>query len=83
MISQKVSSYANENGFRFHVNGCGHRTLAQITTLDGQKVGWTTNRSADALNSINSLIQQRRLAKQSNAEIASEASAAKELIGSF
>lgn len=76
MISRKVSEFAQKNGFQFFVNGLGYRKLAQITDLDGNHVGWTSNKSASALNSINALIKQRELDAKSDEEIATEASEA-------
>lgn len=76
MISQKVSEFAQENGFQFFINGFGYRKLAEITDLDGNHVGWTSNKSASALNSINALIKQRELDAKSDEEIATEAAEA-------
>ena len=76
MISRKVSEFAQKNGFQFFVNGLGYRKLAQITDLEGNHVGWTSNKSASALNSINALIKQRELDAKSDEEIATEAAEA-------
>ena len=76
MISRKVSEFAQKNGFQFFINGCGYRKLAEITDLDGNHVGWTSNKSASALNSINALIKQRELDAKSDEEIATEAAEA-------
>ena len=76
MISRKVSEFAQKNGFQFFVNGLGYRKLAQITDLDGNHVGWTSNKSASALTAINALIKQRELDAASDEAIATEASEA-------
>ena len=76
MISRKVSEFAQKNGYTFFVNGLGYRKLAQITDLEGNHVGWTSNKSASALNSINALIKQRELDAKSDEEIATEAAEA-------
>ena len=76
MISQKVSEFAQKNGYTFFVNGCGYRKLAEITDLEGNHVGWTSNKSASALTSINALIKQREIDAKSDEEIATEASEA-------
>ena len=76
MISRKVSEFAQKNGFQFFINGCGYRKLAEITDLDGNHVGWTSNKSASALTSINALIKQREIDAKSDEEIATEASEA-------
>lgn len=80
MISKKAQEYANENGYKLYVNGCGHRTLAQITTLDDKPVTWTANNSKAAIATIRNLVQQRKLAAQSNTQITSAATQAMELI---
>ena len=76
MISRKVSEFAQKNGYTFFVNGCGYRKLAEITDLDGNHVGWTSNKSASALTSINALIKQREIDAKSDEEIATEAAEA-------
>lgn len=76
MISRKVSEFAQKNGYTFFVNGCGYRKLAEITDLEGNHVGWTSNKSASALTSINALIKQREIDAKSDEEIATEASEA-------
>ena len=76
MISQKVSEFAQKNGFQFFVNGFGYRKLAEITDLDGNHVGWTSNKSASALTAINALIKQRELDAASDEAIATEAAEA-------
>lgn len=76
MISRKVSELAQKNGFQFFINGFGYRKLAEITDLDGNHVGWTSNKSASALNSINALIKQRELDAASDEAIATEAAEA-------
>ena len=76
MISRKVSEFAQKNGYTFFVNGCGYRKLAEITDLEGNHVGWTSNKSASALNSVNALIKQRELDAKSDEEIATEAAEA-------
>lgn len=76
MISRKVSEFAQKNGFQFFINGFGYRKLAEITDLDGNHVGWTSNKSASALNSINALIKQREIDAKSDEAIATEAAEA-------
>lgn len=76
MISQKVSEFAQENGFLFFVNGLGYRKLAEITDLEGNHVSWTSNKSASALNAINALIKQREIDAKSDEAIATEAAEA-------
>ena len=76
MISRKVSEFAQKNGYTFFVNGLGYRKLAQITDLEGNHVGWTSNKSASALNSINALIKQRELDAKADEAIATEATEA-------
>ncbi len=71
-ISKAVTQYAAENGYKFFINGFGYRKLAEITDLEGNHIGWTSNKSDCARNSINSLIQQKRLAAKSNEAIAAE-----------
>ena len=76
MISRKVSEFAQKNGFQFFINGFGYRKLAEIIDLEGNHIGWTSNKSASALTSINALIKQRELDAASDEEIATEASEA-------
>jgi len=76
MISQKVSEFAQKNGFQFFVNGLGYRKLAEITDLEGNHIGWTSNKSSTALNSINALIKQREIDAKSDEAIATEAAEA-------
>jgi len=76
MISQKVAEFALKNGFCFYVNGFGYRKLAEITDLAGNHIGWTANKSASALNSINALIKQREIDAKSDEAIATEAAEA-------
>lgn len=76
MISQKVSEFAQKNGYTFFVNGCGYRKLAEITDLEGNHVGWTSNKSASALTAINALIKQRELDAKADEAIATEATEA-------
>ena len=76
MISRKVSEFAQKNGYTFFVNGLGYRKLAQITDLEGNHVGWTSNKSASALTAINALIKQRELDAASDEAIATEAAEA-------
>ena len=76
MISRKVSEFAQKNGYTFFVNGCGYRKLAEITDLEGNHVGWTSNKSASALTSINALIKQREIDAKSDEEIDTEAAEA-------
>lgn len=71
-ISKAVTQYAAENGYKFFINGFGYRKLAEITDLEGNHIGWTSNKSDCARNSINALIQQKQLAAKSNEEIATE-----------
>ena len=73
MISQKVIAIAQENGFKFFVNGFGHRKLAEITDLNGKHISWTSNTSKAALTAINALVKQRELDAKSNEAIANEA----------
>ena len=79
-ISKAVSNYAQENGYKFFVNGCGYRGLVEITDTLGNHISWTANKSKSALQAINSLIKQRELATKSNEAIAVEATEAHELI---
>jgi len=72
-ISKAVTQYAQENGYKFFINGFGYRKLAEITDLDNKHIGWTSNKSDCARNSINALIQQKQLAAKSDAAIADEA----------
>lgn len=76
MISQKVSEFAQENGYTFFVNGFGYRKLAEITDLEGNHIGWTGNKSASALTAINALIKQREIDAKSDEAIATEAAEA-------
>ena len=73
MISQKVIATAQENGYKFFVNGFGHRKIAEITDLNGKHISWTSNTSKAALTSINALIKQRELDAATNEAIAAEA----------
>jgi len=77
-ISKAVTQYAAENGYKFYVQGCGYRKLVEITNLEGNHIGWTSNKSDCARNSINSLIAAKRLAAKSDEEIAIEAEQAYE-----
>ena len=79
-ISKAVINHAAENGYKFYIQGCGYRALVEITDLDNKHIGWTSNRSALALNSINALINQKRLATKSDAAIATEAAEAHAMI---
>jgi hypothetical protein len=72
-ISKAVIDYAAENGYKFYVQGCGYRALVEILDTNNKHIGWTSNKSDCARNSINSLIQQKRLAAKSDAAIATEA----------
>ena len=76
MISRKVSEFAQKNGYTFFVNGCGYRKLAEITDLEGNHIGWTSNKSASALTAINALIKQRELDAKADEAIATEATEA-------
>ncbi|MCA6507423.1 MAG: hypothetical protein IM586_13495 [Pseudanabaena sp. M172S2SP2A07QC] len=76
MISNKVSEFAQKNGFQFFVNGLGYRKLAEITDLEGNHIGWTSNKSASALIAINALIKQREIDAKSDEAIATEAAEA-------
>ena len=78
MISKAVAKYATENGYKFFINGLGYRKLVEITDLEGNHIGWTSNKSECARNSINALINQKRLSAKSNEEIAIEAEQAYE-----
>lgn len=71
-ISKAVINYATENGYKFYVQGFGYRALVEILDTDNKHIGWTSNKSDCARNSINSLIQQKQLAAKSNEEIANE-----------
>jgi leucyl-tRNA synthetase len=73
MISQKVIATAQENGYKFFVNGFGHRKLAEITDLNGKHISWTSNTSKAALTAINALVKQRELEAASSEAIAAEA----------
>jgi hypothetical protein len=73
MISQKVIATAQENGYKFFVNGFGYRKLAEITDLSGKHISWTSNTSKAALTAINALVKQRELAAKSDEAIADEA----------
>ena len=73
MISQKVIAIAQEKGYKFFINGFGYRKLAEITDLEGNHISWTSNTSKAALQAINALIQQKRLAAKSDLAIADEA----------
>jgi hypothetical protein len=73
MISQKVIATAQQHGFKFFVNGFGHRKLAEITDLSGKHISWTSNTSKAALTAINALIAQRKLDAKSDEAIADEA----------
>jgi len=76
MISNKVSEFAQKNGYTFFVNGLGYRKLAEITDLEGNHIGWTSNKSTSALTAINALIKQRSLDAASDEAIATEAAEA-------
>lgn len=76
MISNKVSEFAQKNGYTFFVNGLGYRKLAEITDLEGNHIGWTSNKSASALTSIKALIKQREIDAKSDEAIATEAAEA-------
>ena len=71
-ISKAVTQYAQENGYKFYVQSLGYRKLVEILDADNKHIGWTSNKSDCARNSINSLIQQKRLAAKSNEAIATE-----------
>lgn len=73
MISQKVIAIAQEKGYKFFVNGFGYRKLAEITDLEGNHISWTSNTSKAALQAINALINQKRLAAKTDEAIATEA----------
>jgi hypothetical protein len=73
MISQKVIATAQENGYKFFVNGFGYRKMAEITDLNGKHISWTSNTSKAALTAINALVKQRELEAATNEEIADEA----------
>ena len=72
-ISKAVNQYAQENGYKFFVNGCGYRGLVEITDAVGNHISWTSNKSKSALAAINSLINQKQLDAKSNEAIAAEA----------
>jgi len=73
MISQEVIATAQENGYKFFVNGFSYRKLAEITDLSGKHISWTSNTSKAALTAINALVKQRELEAASNEAIADEA----------
>jgi len=73
MISQKVTQFAQDNGYRFHVNGLGYRKLAEITDINGNHISWTPNTSKTALQSINALIKQKQLDEKPSEEIVIDA----------
>jgi len=77
-ISKAVIDYAQQHGYKFYVQSLGHRKLVEILDTDNKHIGWTSNKSDCARNSINSLIQQKRLAAKSDAAIATEAKQAYE-----
>jgi hypothetical protein len=77
-ISKAVTQYAQENGYKFYVQSLGYRKLVEILDADNKHIGWTSNKSDCARNSINSLIQQKQLAAKSNEEIATESAQAYE-----
>lgn len=79
-ISKAVINHAAENGYKFYIQGCGYRALVEITDLDNKHIGWTSNRSALALNSINALINQKRLDAKTDAAIATESAEAHAMI---
>jgi hypothetical protein len=72
-ISKAVIDYAQQHGYRFYVQSLGYRKLVEILDTDNKHIGWTSNKSDCARNSINSLINQKRLAAKSDAAIATEA----------
>lgn len=72
-ISKAVTQYAQENGYKFYVQSLGYRKLVEILDTDNNHIGWTSNKSDCARNSINALIQQKRLAAKSDEAIATEA----------
>ena len=79
-ISKAVSNYAQENGYKFFVNGCGYRALVEITDALDNHITWTANKSKSALQAINTLIKQKQLDTKSNEAIATEAVEAYDLI---
>jgi hypothetical protein len=72
-ISKAVTQYAAENGYKFYVQSLGYRKLVEILDTDNKHIGWTSNKSDCARNSINALINQKRLAALSDDAIADEA----------
>ena len=72
-ISKAVTQYAQENGYKFYVQSLGYRKLVEILDTDNKHIGWTSNKSDCARNSINALIQQKRLAAKTDEAIATEA----------
>ena len=72
-ISKAVNQYAQENGYKFFVNGCGYRALVEITDALDNHITWTANKSKSALAAINSLINQKQIDAKSNEAIAVEA----------
>ena len=71
-ISKAVTQYAAENGYKFYVQSLGYRKLVEILDTDNKHIGWTSNKSDCARNSINALTQQKRLAAKTDEEIATE-----------
>jgi hypothetical protein len=80
MISQAVRDIAATHGFAFYVQGCGYRSLVEITDLAGKHITWTGNKSKSALQAINTLVQQRALDAKTDEEIAVEAPIAHAMI---
>lgn len=72
-ISKAVTQYAAENGYKFYVQSLGYRKLVEILDTDNKHIGWTSNKSDCARNSINALINQKRLAAKTDEAIAAEA----------
>jgi hypothetical protein len=72
-ISKAVIDYAQQHGYKFYVQSLGYRKLVEILDTNNKHIGWTSNKSDCARNSINSLIQQKRLAAKSDAAISTEA----------
>lgn len=77
-ISKAVTRYAQENGYKFYVQSLGYRKLVEILDADNKHIGWTSNKSDCARNSINALIQQKQLTAKSNEAIATESEQAYE-----
>jgi len=73
----EVQKLAESHGLAIYRPYCGYHGLAQITTTEGHPVSWTANKAKLAYQSINSIIQQRQLAKLTDEQAIAAAEQAK------